>query len=156
MAKVRLQQEWRLWLAVGATVAVIVGYLWWTSRPPTESGEPLWIITKISEARTISLKGSGTTVQLRLIGVNIPSSQEQAVQEFLTKTLMDQWVRVKIVREGAQGVKEGLVLLSGEDIVAALVRQGMGEVDRAETAFDVRQYIELEQEAKREKRGVWR
>jgi micrococcal nuclease len=156
MAKPRLQQEWRLWVSLGLIAAITIGYLWWVSRPPTEGGEALWMVTKVSEARTLSLKGSGTKLQLRLTGVTVPAAQEAAVQEFITKTLQDNWVRIKILHEGAQGVKEGLVFLSGEDIVAALVRQGMAEVDRSETALDIRQYIELEQEAKREKRGVWR
>ncbi len=36
-----------------------------------------------------------------------------------------------------------------------MVRQGMAEVDREEKAFDVRPYIELEQEARRERKGIW-
>lgn len=156
MAKVRIEREWRLWLTLGVMAGLLVAYLWWVSRPPTEGGEPLWMVTKVLDPRTISVKGSGATMQIRLIGLTIPPSQEQAVQEFLTKTLTDQWVRIKIFRDATQGPKEGLVLLSGEDMVASLIRKGMAQTDRTETSLDVRPYLELEQEAKKEKRGIWR
>jgi hypothetical protein len=31
----------------------------------------------------------------------------------------------------------------------------LAEIDREEKTFDIRPYIELEQEAQREKRGMW-
>ena len=37
-----------------------------------------------------------------------------------------------------------------------MIRQGLAEIDREEKDFDIRPYIELEQEAKREQRGLWR
>ena len=73
----------------------------------------------------------------------------------MTKTLEDNWVRIKIVREDPQGVKEGFLYLSGEDVIARMIRQGLAEIDRDERSFDVRPYMELEQEAKRERKGLW-
>jgi endonuclease YncB( thermonuclease family) len=52
-------------------------------------------------------------------------------------------------------LKEGFVFISGEEVNARMIRMGLAEIDRDETAFDIRPYIELEQEAKREKRGMW-
>ncbi len=73
----------------------------------------------------------------------------------MTSALENNWVRIKIVRDDSQGAKEGFLYLSGEDVIARLIRQGMAEIDRNEKSFDVRPYIELEQEAKRERKGFW-
>jgi endonuclease YncB( thermonuclease family) len=156
MAKLRLKTEWKMWAAVAVIVLVVVGYLYMASRPPMEEGEYLWRVTKVGDNKEISLKGSGQAIQLRLIGVKFPVSEDQASRDYLTKTLENQWVRIKILRDDPKGVKEGFVFFSKEDIIARMVRQGLAEVDREERAFDVRPYIELEQEAKREKKGLWR
>jgi hypothetical protein len=126
------------------------------SRPPTEGGEYLWNVTKIVDETDLSLRGSGNIVELKLAGLRVPSGQAQAARDFLTKTLENQWVRIKILRDGPKGSKEGFVFLSGEDTSARMIRQGLAEIDREEKDFDIRPYIELEQEAKREQRGLWR
>lgn len=156
MAKLRLENEWKMWLGLGAVFVIIAVYLYMVSRPPTEGGEPLWHVTKVIDAQNISLKGSGEVVQFKLAGLQIPQSEEEAAKDFLTRTLLNQWVRIKVLREEPKNVKEGFILLSGEDINARMVRQGMAEIKRDDAGFDVRPYIELEQEAKREKRGLWK
>jgi endonuclease YncB( thermonuclease family) len=156
MAKVRFEKEWRIWASIGALLVLVVGYLYMASRPPTEGGEHLWKVTKVVDAQDLTLKGSGNTIHFKLAGMRIPTSQTEAAKDFLTKTLDTKWVRVKTLREVPGGVKEGLVFLSGEDINARLIRLGMAEIDREESGFDIRPYIELEQEASREKKGLWR
>jgi endonuclease YncB( thermonuclease family) len=156
MAKLRLQGEWKIWLSLGGIFVLVAIYLYLVSRPPMEGGEYLWRVIKIQDARNLSLKGSGNVIKFRLIGLQIPSSQEQAAREFVTKSLDDEWVRIKTIRELPDGVKEGFVYLSGEDMIARMIRQGLAKVDVDEKSIDVRPYIELEQESKREKRGLWR
>lgn len=155
MAKVRFQSEWKFWAGLVALGVILVAYLYWVSRPPMEGGEYLWTVTKVLDGKTLSLKGSGQEIRFALIGLSIPKSQEKAVQEFLSKSLENQWVRIKTLREGPDGIKEGFVYLSGEDLVARLIRQGFATIDMDEKVFDVRPYMELEQEAKRQKRGLW-
>jgi hypothetical protein len=121
-----------------------------------EGSEHLWNVTKIVDETDLALRGSGSVIELKLAGLRVPAGQAQAARDFLTKTLENQWVRVKILREGPKGVKEGFVFLSGEDTSARMIRQGLAEIDREEKDFDIRPYIELEQEAKREQRGLWR
>jgi endonuclease YncB( thermonuclease family) len=156
MAKLRLQGEWKIWLSLGGVFVLVAIYLYMVSRPPMEGGEYLWRVIKIQDARNLSLKGSGNVIKFRLIGLQIPSSQDQAAREFVTKSLDDEWVRIKTIRELPDGVKEGFVYLSGEDMIARMIRQGLAKVDVDEKSIDVRPYIELEQESKREKRGLWR
>jgi micrococcal nuclease len=156
MAKLQLKSEWKIWLSFGGLFVIIAVYLYMVSRPPMEGGEYLWTVTKVLDGRNLSLKGSGNVIKFRLIGLQIPASQDQAAREFLTKSLEDQWVRIKTSREEPDGVKEGFVYLSGEDMIARMIRQGLAKVDVEEKSVDVRPYIELEQEAKREKRGLWR
>jgi len=156
MAKLKFDKEWRIWISVGAVFAIVVIYLYVASRPPTEGGENLWRVIKVVDANQLSLKSSGNVVQFKLAGLRIPKEQEEQIREFLAKNLDTHWVRIKVLREGPGDVREGLLYLSGEDINARLVRHGMAEIDRAEQSFDVRPYIELEQEAKREKKGIWR
>ncbi|MBI5570068.1 MAG: thermonuclease family protein [Desulfomonile tiedjei] len=155
MAKVRLESEWKLWAGVAAVTLLIVGYLYLASRPPMEGGEYLWNVTKIVDSKTLSLRGSGNVIQFRLAGLIVPKSGEKPLQDFLASTLLDQWIRIKTLREGPDGTKEGFVYLSGDDITARIVRQGLAKIDRDETTFDVRPYIELEQEAQKQKKGLW-
>lgn len=156
MAKVRLQSEWKMWAVVAVILLAVIGYLYMASRPPMEDGEYLWRVTKVTDDKELTLRGSGKVTQLRLIGLRIPPAEVQAARDYLAKTLENQWVRIKIVRDDPKGVKEGFVFFSKEDVIARIVRQGLAEVDREERAIDVRPYIELEQEAKREKKGLWR
>jgi endonuclease YncB( thermonuclease family) len=155
MAKVQLKNEWRLWGTLAIVAALVVAYLYFASRPPTEGGEYLWKVISIEGPNELTLRGSGSVIKVRLIGLKTPSSEEEAARKYLTKTLANQWVRVKTVREEADGLKLGFVYLSGDDINARMVRSGLAEIDRGDKAFDVRPFIELEQEAKRQKRGLW-
>jgi endonuclease YncB( thermonuclease family) len=155
MAKVQLQGEWKLWVGLAVILAGIIAYLYVVSRPPMEGGEYLWNVTKLIDSRTMNLKGSGEAITFRLVGVRIPPSQEKIAQEFLSKTIENHWVRMKILRVDPNGVKEGFVYLSGEDLVARLIRLGLAEIERNEKDFDVRPYMELEQEAKRQQKGLW-
>lgn len=156
MPKLKFDKEWRIWISLGAVVAAVVLYLYVASRPPTEGGENLWRVIKVVDTNQLSLKSSGNVVQFKLAGLVIPKDQEDQIREFLSKNLDTQWVRIKVLREGPGDVREGLLYLSGEDINARLVRHGMAEIDRGEQGFDVRPYIELELQAKREKKGIWR
>jgi len=155
MAKVQLNKEWRLWAGVAAVFAVLVIYLYLVSRPPMEGGKYLWYVTNVTGPDQLSLKGSGKAIDFKLIGLQIPASQADAARDFLTKTLKDQWVGIKTIREGERDQELGFVYLSGDDINARMIRMGLAELDKKETGFDVRPYIELEQEAKRQQRGLW-
>jgi micrococcal nuclease len=121
-----------------------------------EGGEYLWRVTRIVDEKTLNLKGSGVELQLKLVGVRVPGQEKDSTRDFLTKSLQDQWVRLKIIRDDPKGPKQGLVFLSGEDVVARMIRQGLAEIDRDEKEFDIRPYLELEQQAKKDKRGVWK
>jgi len=156
MAKVRFQGEWKMWTGVGVLFLLLVGYLYMASRPPMEGGEYLWRVMSVVDEKTLTLKGSGQEIQFKLMGPKIPESQVPASKEFLTKALENGWVRIKVLRDQPGGGKEGLVYHSGEDVIASMIRKGLARIDRDEQAFDVRPYMELEQEAKREKRGLWR
>jgi micrococcal nuclease len=155
MARLQLQGEWKLWAGFAAIFVLIALYLYMVSRPPTEGGEYLWRVDKITSSKDLSLRSLGNVIRFRLIGLRVPQSQEKAARDYMTNTLENQWVRIKIVREDPQGVKEGFLYLSGEDVIARMVRQGLAEIDRDERSFDVRPYMELEQEAKRERKGLW-
>jgi endonuclease YncB( thermonuclease family) len=156
VVKARVKGEWKLWAGVAVILLALVVYLYLESRPPKEGGEYLWTVTRIIDERTMLLKGSGQTIEFRLVGLEVPASQAQAVRDLLKQTLLnDKWVRIKPLRENSKGVKEGFIFISGEDLHARLIRQGLATVDRKEKGFDVRTYIELELEAKREKRGLW-
>jgi micrococcal nuclease len=156
MAKLRFQSEWRIWAALAIGLLLVVAYLYFVSRPPMEGGEYLWRVTRVVDEKTLNLKGSGAELQLKLIGVRVPGQEKEATREFLTKNLQDQWVRLKIIRDDSKGQKQGLVFLSGEDVIARMIRQGLAEIDRDEKEFDIRPYLELEQQAKKEKRGLWK
>jgi endonuclease YncB( thermonuclease family) len=156
MAKLRLEKEWKIWAAFAAIFLLVVLYLYLVSRPPMEGGEYLWNVSKVLDSSNLSLKGSGEVIQFKLAGLRVPPSQEEAARDFLAKALLNTWVRIKTLRQDTSGVKEGFVFLSGDDISARMVRQGLAQIDRDEKAFDIRPYIELEQEAKRQQRGLWR
>jgi len=156
MAKLAIKTEWKIWIAFGALILCIVGYLYFASLPPKEGDEPLWKVTRALDERTLTVRGSGKVMEVRLIGLRIPASEKENARDFLAKTLQDKWIRVAPVRDHAKDGKEGMVFLASEDIIARMVRLGLAEIDRNEQAIDVRPYLELEQEARREKRGLWR
>ncbi len=155
MAKLSSKQEWKLWVPVTAIIVIAIVWLYFASRPPTEGGENLWRVEKVIDGRTLALKGSGTNVEVRLVGLEVPESQAQAAKDFLIETLEKQWVRAKFLRDGPQNGKEGFIYLSAVDVHARMIRQGLAKIDQAEKDFDVRQYLELEQEAKSKMRGFW-
>jgi endonuclease YncB( thermonuclease family) len=150
-----LEKEWRLWASLGALAILIIGYLYYISRPPMEGSEYLWRVDQFTGASQLTLKGQGKTIQFKMIGLEIPKSQAAAAAESLKQVLLNQWVKIKVIRENSDGVKEGFVFLSGEDMHARLIRQGLAKMDRTDEQYDVRPYIELELEAKRKKRGLW-
>ncbi len=156
MAKLKWKNEWKLWAGIGLLFLLLVGYLYWISRPPTESGQPLWRVTQIVDGTTLTLRGSGKIIDVKLVGLSVPQSQEASAKEFLTKTLNDKWVRIKLEKEDPNGLKKGFVYISGEDVSARMIRLGLASIDRDEKSFDIRPYIELEQEAEKAKRGLWK
>ena len=86
MAKLKWKNEWKLWVGIGLLLLLLVGYLYWVSRPPSESGQPLWRVTQIVDGTTLTLRGSGKIIDIKLVGLNVPQSQEANAKEFLTKT----------------------------------------------------------------------
>ncbi|MEW6533534.1 MAG: thermonuclease family protein [Thermodesulfobacteriota bacterium] len=155
MAKARIEKEWRLWAIIAGIFVLIVAFLYWESRPPTEGGELLYRVTKVLDDGKLDLKGGGKSLQFKLVALEVPPAQADAFKEFLTQALKDNWVRIKAVREEAGGVGVGFVFLSGEDLHARVIRQGLAKMDREAKGFDVRPYIELELEAKQARRGMW-
>lgn len=155
MAKLQFKQEWRLWAGVAAVFVALVVYLYLASRPPMEGGKYLWFVAKVSGPTELTLRGTGKVVTFKLIGLKVPQSQADAARDFLEKTLKDQWVATKVLSQGEKGEEMGFAYLSGDDINARMIRLGLAELDRTVQGFDVRPYIELEQEAKRQQRGLW-
>jgi endonuclease YncB( thermonuclease family) len=155
VAKVQIKGEWKLWVGLAGFFLLGVVYLYYVSRPPMEGDEYLWSVTKVVSPKRLSLKGSGKQIEFVLAGLAVPKSQESTAQKMLEKTLTGRWVRIKPLKGSSKDVQEGLVFLSGEDLLARMIRQGLGQVSRTEKGFDIRPYIELELEAKRAKRGLW-
>ncbi len=155
MPKDKLKSEWKLWLGLGAAFLLFVVCLYFASRPREEGGEPLWYVEQVTGHDRLRLKSRGQTVEMKLVGLEIPASQAPAVKALLEKTLKDEWVRLKTLRDEPDGIKAGFVYLAGEDIHSRLIRQGMAKVIRGEQGLDVRPYIELEMEAQKDKRGLW-
>ncbi len=155
MAKVQIKNEWKMWVGLGVVGLLIVLSLYYISRPPTEGGEPLWMVTGIIDGGTISVKGSGKEMKVSIIAIQTPKETEAQAKEYLTDELLNQWIRFKPIKQMDDNNQAGFVLISGEDMTARMIRQGLAKVDRDENALDVRTFIELEQEAKRAKRGLW-
>lgn len=155
MAKLRLQNEWKMWAGLVVLILLIVGYLYYASRPPTEDGEPLWKVTGVLDASTIKVRGSGQVINVTLAGLQTPQAQQEAAKDFLERTLDQKWVRVKVLDQETDGRKKAFVFISGEDLTARMIRLGLARIDREEKSFDVRPYMELEQEAEQSKRGLW-
>ena len=155
MAKLQFKKEWRLWVGIAAVLAVLIGYLYLASRPPMEGGKYLWYVAKVSGPTDLTLRGTGKVITFKLAGVKVPPRGEEAARDFLDKTLTGQWVAIKAIGQGEKEEKTGFVYLSGDDINARMIRLGLVELDRSVRGFDIRPYIELEQEAKRQQRGLW-
>lgn len=155
MAKIQWKKEWRVWAALAVFFALVLVYLYYISRPPMEGGEYLWKVMKIDGPTTMELKGSGQTLTFRLVGLDVPKEATTEAEKVIEESLLGQWIRIKEIGKEKDGVRRGFAYLSGEDVHARLIRQGLATINRDAEGFDVRPYIELEQEAKRAKRGVW-
>jgi endonuclease YncB( thermonuclease family) len=155
MPKLRLKNEWKMWGALAIVVLILVGYLYIASRPPMEDGVYLWNVIKVEGPDELALRGSGKEIRMKLIGLKIPASVDEAAGDYLDKTLLNKWVRVKTLRKEGKNLRVGLIYLKSDDIIAGMIRKGLAKIDRKEKAFDVRPYIELEQEARKKKRGLW-
>ena len=97
----------------------------------------MWRVEKVEDEKTLLARGSGSVIRLKLIGLKIPKNQETPAKDYLTKTLETQWVRLKPVRDAQKDLKEGFVFISGEEVNARMIRMGLAEIDRDETAFDI-------------------
>ena len=155
MAKMRVEKEWKLWVTLGIFVLLVVGYLFYISRPPMEGGEYLWNVEQIEGPKTLTARGSGKEMTMKIIGLDVPEDRKTEVQEYLKGKLGGEWVRLKPIKDGEKGSKIGFVYLSGEDMTARMIRLGLAKVDRQEKAIDIRPYLELEQEAQKQKKGLW-
>ncbi len=155
MAKLRMKEEWKLWGILAAVGILLVGYLYLVSRPPMEGGEYLWQVQEVVAPTELKLKGSGQTIRVRLIGLEVAESETATVEDMLRRELKGEWLRIKVLRETPDGIKEGFAYLSGEDIHARLIRLGLAKISRQDQGFDIRTYIELELEARAAKRGRW-
>jgi endonuclease YncB( thermonuclease family) len=156
LAKVKIKNEWKIYAGLGVLALLLIAYLYWVSRPPMESGEYLWNVIEVIDERNIKVKGQGKEKQFRLVGLEIPDSQKQNAIAILTDTLLRQWVRIKPTSKDSGDVEEGFIFISGEDVHARFIRQGVALMSRDQKEIDIRPFIELEMEAKREKRGLWK
>jgi endonuclease YncB( thermonuclease family) len=120
-----------------------------------EGGEYLWQVQEVVAPTELKLKGSGQTIRVRLIGLEVAESETATVEDMLRRELKGEWLRIKVLRETPDGIKEGFAYLSGEDIHARLIRLGLAKISRQDQGFDIRTYIELELEARAAKRGRW-
>jgi endonuclease YncB( thermonuclease family) len=150
-----MKNEWKMWVGIAVFFLLIIGYLYYISRPPMEGGEYLWIVEEVVDGDTIRVKGSGNEMKVTIVAVDVPDDMDEQAKEYIEDELLNEWVRVKSIAEIEKDHKKGFVYISGEDVTARLIRQGLAKVDRDEKDVDVRAFIELEQEAKRAKRGVW-
>jgi endonuclease YncB( thermonuclease family) len=155
MAKVQIKNEWKMWLGIGIFGLLIIASLYWVSRPPTEGGEYLWMVTEIVDGNTIRVKGSGEEMKVSIIALDTPAPIQPQARDYLEGELLNQWVRIKPIATIDEDHKKGFVYISGEDMTARLIRRGLAKVDTSEKSVDTRAFVELEQEAKRAKRGLW-
>jgi endonuclease YncB( thermonuclease family) len=116
------------------------------------------VVTKVADGDTVTLKAEGTTHKIRLAEIDTPERNQPyglIAKAVLTELLLDKRVRVKVVKESDRyGRVIGRIFLGHTDVSAYMVEMGHAMVYRRYLTDD--SLLELEDNAKRSKLGLWK
>jgi micrococcal nuclease len=119
-------------------------------------------VIEINDGDAITIFNMNRPVRVRLIGIDAPENDQSfgdVAKQHLSRLVYDKFVSVEYSGLGQNGSLQGRVLINGQDVGAQMIRDGVAWYDPSyknrltEAEFEV--YIQSEQAARTEKRGLW-
>lgn len=117
-------------------------------------------VTKVIDGDTIEVRRLGKIVRVRLWGIDTPEWQQGfslEAREFTRRRLAGRQVELRVKTWDAYGRLVAVVMVDGNPLNEELLREGLAWVHIYYCKEPIcRQWRQLEKEAKRDRRGLWR
>lgn len=126
-----------------------------------------FLVTHVYDGNTLTAESQGYKIEVRLVGIDTPEisrKKNEPGQPFSqqAKIHLQRLVLNKSVELEGYGLDPfsrvlGVVYVDGINVNLELVKEGLAEVYKGKPApgFDNRPYWDAEQEARKNKRGMW-
>ena len=149
--------------------AVALAVLTWLAGAPVLAQTGTAHVDRVIDGDTISVRLDGDRCTVRLTGVDTPETTHPTrgvepdgpdAADYTTARLTGATVRLDLDPAGDDQDADGrilryVMLASGENFNATLVREGYGTAIRAFPYSRQREFIALEAQARRARRGLW-
>jgi len=124
-------------------------------------------VTRVTDGDTIKIRGNGTTITIRLVGIDAPEiskKKHEPGQPFSRKStkhpaglVLDKSAEIKSYGHDRYGRTLGVVFINGLNVNLEMVKAGLAEVYRGRPAkgFNNEPYIKAEAEARKAKLNIW-
>ncbi|AEC52649.1 thermonuclease precursor [Pyrococcus sp. NA2] len=162
---------------VGSLIIIIILILGCLSQQPRELHGK---VVKVVDGDTLYVRIDGDTVKVRLVGIDAPELEPELMKpgeyrgihnlsclvkygymakEFLENLTLGKYVTLKFDSRQGEKDKYGRLLvylyLDSKDVNALLVEKGLARVFYEKKFDKIKEYSELEDKARRERRGLW-
>ena len=114
------------------------------------------IVVKVYDGDTITLQNNSGIYKIRLAGIDAPESRQaygNVSRNYLYNMVRDRFVYAEVYNKDRYGRYVAKIMLDNTDVNAEMLRAGLAwhykQYDRN------LEYARLEQEAKRNRRGLW-
>lgn len=124
-------------------------------------------VTKVYDGDTLKVKGNGTEMEVRLVGIDAPETRKnnieigqpynQEAKEHLEGLVLNKVVEIKGYGYLKDNLILGSVFLAGQNINLEMVQAGLAEVFRWKipAALDLEPFFKVERAARAAKKGIW-
>ena len=124
-------------------------------------------VTRVTDGDTIKVTGDGSNITIRLVGIDAPETSKkknepgqpfsQKSTKYLASLVLNKVVDLKSYGTGRYGRTLGVVFVNGKNVNLEMVKAGLAEAYKGRPAkgFNPQLYKIAEQEARRNKRGMW-
>ena len=114
------------------------------------------IVVKVYDGDTITLQNNSGIYKIRLAGIDAPESRQaygNVSKNYLYNMVRDRFVYAEIHDKDRYGRYVAKIMLDNIDVNAEMIRAGLAWHYKQYDNND--EYARLEQEAKRNRRGLW-
>ena len=114
------------------------------------------IVVKVYDGDTITLQNNNGTYKIRLAGIDAPESRQaygNVSRNYLYNMVRDRFVYAEVQNKDRYGRYVAKIMLDNTDVNAEMLRAGLAwHYKQYNNNYE---YAMLEQEAKRNRRGLW-
>ena len=114
------------------------------------------IVTKVYDGDTLTLQNNNGIYKIRLAGIDAPESRQaygNVSRNYLYNMVRDRFVYAEVHSKDRYGRYVAKIILDNTDVNAEMLRAGLAwHYKQYDNNYE---YARLEQEAKRNRRGLW-